>query len=48
MESATFETLETAVDLTVLILSDVRKSTKRDILTTMMVTPLIHPKGQPK
>ncbi len=39
IESATFETLETAVDLAVLILFDARKSTKRDFSTTMLVTP---------
>ena len=36
MESATFEMLETTVDRTVLILSDVRKSTKRDGSTTIL------------
>ena len=40
MESVTVETLETAVDLAVVIIFDVRKSTKRNILTTILVTPL--------
>ena len=48
MESASLETLETTVDLTVLIVFDVRKSTKRDCSTTMLVTPPIHPLGQPQ
>ena len=39
MESAPLETLETAVDLAVLILFDGRKSTKRDFSTHILVTP---------
>ena len=39
MESATLETLETTGDLTVLILFHVRKSTKRDFSTTILVPP---------
>ena len=39
MESATLKTLETAVDLTVFLLSQVIKSTKRYFSTTIPVTP---------
>ena len=47
MESATFVELEAAVALAILILFDIRKSTKREFVTTMLVTPLIHILRQP-
>ena len=39
MEPATFETLEATVDLAVLILFDIIKSTKRNFSTTIPMTP---------